>query len=298
MVLVSSATYGACGSSDQLKGEPEGGAAGASEGGEPSSTSAGGTKSGGTGAVAAGAPNGLAGEGGAGVELGGAPQGGVGASAGAAGADNLGGAGGEPDLPTDTLPSACPGTLSQYTTLLGTNGDDVFTSSDVSGQKLIFGLDGADSFPTEHGGQDCLVGGRGNDDFTNSDEFVNYYYGGSGDDTYHVNTAGNYLRIADFELGDRIALDQAAFPLTGAPGDTPSPIQVLSVPGFSMGTSTNSEASVIVYDPNSGELWRDVGGGTKDDGSAAVILTILNKDTYVFDVDDFFIEATVAPRRR
>lgn len=298
VVLLSSAAYAAaCGSSDESKAEPDGGAAGATDGGEsPSvggSQNAAGTRNAG-GSPSASAGEGNDGEGGAsghgaaaGVGAGGEPSpdaaGGMDASGGM-------GAGGESNSSLDVLPEACPGAFADYTRLVGTDGDDTFTTPDVNGQKLIFGLDGVDTFPAEHGGQDCLVGGPGNDDFTNSDEFANYYYGGSGDDTYHVDTAGNFVHIADFAAGDRIALSLATYPLTGTPGEPASSAQVVSVPGFSSGTSTASEATVIVYDPETGELWRDVGGGTKDDGSAAVILTIVNKSSYVFDINDFIVE--------
>lgn len=292
VILLSAAAYAAaCGSNDETKAEPDA-AAGASDGGEsPSdggSQSAGGAHDVGGGPSAAGgqggqiAEAGTAGDGASGgVSLGGDTSG-SGGQSGAAGASN--------PSELDLLPEACPGAFADYTRLLGTDDDDGFTTQDVSGQKLIFGLDGADTFPAEHGGQDCLVGGPGNDDFTNSDEFVNYYYGGSGDDTYHVDTAGNFVRIADFAAGDQIALSSATYPLAGTPGEPPSPAQVVSIPGFSSGTSTASEATVMVYDPDTGELWRDVGGGTKDDGSAAVILTIVNKSSYVFDINDFVVE--------
>ena len=51
-----------------------------------------------------------------------------------------------------------------------------------------------------------------------------------------------------------------------------------------------SEATVLVHDPDTGELGRDAAGGTKDDGSVAVILTMLNKSSYAFDINDFVVQ--------
>lgn len=293
LALASAATYVACGSSDTTKTLPEGGAGG--EGGD--STSVGGTKS------VAGSSNsggslstvgGQTGEGGAGAPAsgqGGASAGDSGMLGGAAGAEAAAGAGGSDTTGDMSLPSECPGALADYTLLVGTTGDDTFTAPDVSGKKLIFGLAGMDVFPKEHGGEDCIIGGPDDDDFTNSDEFANYYFGGAGADTYHIDTSGNYVQIADMEHGDLIGLNQVKFAfLTGVPGDIPQSSQVFAVPGYSTGTTSGVvEASAIVYDPTSGELWLDTDGGVKGVNDRQV-LTIINKDSYTFDVDDFVIE--------
>lgn len=294
LALASAVTYAACGSSDTTKTLPEGGAAG--EGGD--STSAGGKSN------VAGSQNGggslnmvggQTGEGGAGAPAtgqGGASAGDSGMLSGAAGTEAAAGAGGSGDTTGDmSLPAACPGVIADYTLLVGTAGDDVFTTLDVGGKKLIFGLDGMDTYPKEHGGDDCIVGGPGDDDFTNSDEFANYYVGGAGADTYHIDTSGNYVHIADLEHGDIIGLSKVKFPfLTGNAGDIPSSTQVLAVADYSTGTSSGVvEASSIIYDPNSGELWLDVDGGAKGVNDRQ-ILTVINKGSYTFDVDDFELE--------
>jgi hypothetical protein len=162
---------------------------------------------------------------------------------------------------------------------------------DVSGKKLIFGLAGEDTFPKEHGGDDCIVGGNGDDGFTNSDEFVNYYVGGPGADVYHVDTAGNFVRIADFSGEDTISLKQTFFTfLVGNAGAPVNSAQLKSVPGYSTGTSAGAfEGTALIYDPSSGELWRDSDSGDNTT-SATKVLTVLNKDGYVFDLADFVIE--------
>lgn len=295
LALASATTYVACGSSDAAKAVPEAAGAGG-EGGESTSSSGGssnvaGSKNGGGSANMVGGQAGESSGGAATSGQGGASGGDSGMLGGAAGAETTG-AGGEG--PVDmSLPAACPGVLADYTLLVGTDGDDVFTTQDVGGKKLIFGLDGMDTYPKEHGGDDCIVGGPGDDDFTNSDEFANYYFGGAGADTYHIDTTGNYVQIADLEHGDIIALNQVKFAfLTGNAGDIPSSTQVFAVPGYSTGTTSGViEGSSIVYDPNSGELWLDYDGGVK--GSSVndkQILTVLNKDSYTFDVDDFELE--------
>ena len=304
IAVISAAAYVACGSDDGSKTLQAGGEGG--EGGDPTQNQAGKNATAGSqnnlggdagqGGAGSGGSAGMVGD--AGAPLGG--QGGASGSAGAggsrAGSDGEGGNGGMGgDATTDPLvkPAACPSPVNGYTQLVGTEAADTFTADNVSGQKLIFGLGGDDVFPTEHGGDDCLVGGPGNDDFTNSDEFANYYVGGAGADTYHINTTGNYLRIADMEAGDTIALSLAKFQfLAGVPGETPSVNNVRSVPGYSTGTPSGvSEGSSIVYDPTSGELWLDWDGGTKGSSvNDAQILTILNKDGYQFSIDDFEID--------
>jgi hypothetical protein len=294
IALASATTYAACGSSDASKALQEGGAggeAGETAGSGGSNNAAAGSKNGG------GSANNVAGQagenssGGQTTGQGGASGGDSGMLGGASGTDAAG-AGGSGETPGDmSLPAACPGVLADYTLLVGTSGDDAFTTQDVGGKKLIFGLEGMDSFPKEHGGEDCIVGGPGDDDFTNSDEFANYYFGGGGADTYHIDTTGNYVRIADMASGDVIALSKVTFTfLTGASGDVPQSTQVLAVPGYSTGTSSGVvEVSSIIYDPTSGELWLDTDGGVKGVNDKQ-ILTIVNKDGYTFDIDDFELE--------
>jgi hypothetical protein len=293
MALVSATTYVACGSSDPSKTVQAGGAGG--EGGDASSS--GGSKNNVAGSQnGGGSKNNVGGAGGEPGASGGATAGAAGVSLGgeSSGGMSSAGAGGEAGAPNDTgLPAACPGMLTDYVTLLGTPDDDSFTVQDVGGKKLIFGLDGADTFPTEHGGEDCLVGGPGDDDFTNSDEFANYYVGGAGADTYHLDTTGNYVRIADMEAGDHIALSQATFTfLSGVVGEPISSNQIHSVPGYSTGSPSGViEGSSIIYDPLTGELWQDYDGGLK--GSSVndkQILTVLNHASYVFDVNDFLLD--------
>lgn len=298
IAVISAAAYVACGSDDGSKAVQAGGEGG--EGGEAPTNQGGknntagsqnnaGNDAGGQGGAGATSNAGAAGGSGLGGEGGVTASAGAGGALGGSGGD--GGAGGESPDPL-AQPAACPTAGNPYTQLVGTEAADTFTSNDVSGKKLIFGLGGDDIFPTEHGGDDCLVGGPGDDDFTNSDEFVNYYVGGPGADTYHITTTGNYLRIADMEAGDTLALSAAAFPFVGAPGDTPSANNIKSVPGYSTGTPSGvTEGTTIIYDPTSGELWLDWDGGVK--GSSAndrQILTILNKDGYQFSLDDFEID--------
>jgi hypothetical protein len=64
------------------------------------------------------------------------------------------------------------------------------------------------------------------------------------------------------------------------------------VPGYSTGTPSGViEGASIIYDPQTGELWRDWDGGIKGSSvNDAQILTILNKDGYTFDLNDFEID--------
>jgi hypothetical protein len=290
IALVSAAAYVACGSDDGSKAVQEGGAGG--EAGEAPTTMGGksaagsqnnaGTPNGGEPSAGTNSAAGTAGAGGAGA-------GGVDAGAGAGGLGTAG-AGGESGDPFAT-PAACPG--GPYTLLVGTSEPDTFGSEEVSGAKLIFGLSGDDIFEYDTSGFDCLVGGPGNDDFTNPSENDNYYVGGPGADTYHIDHTGNYVHIADMAAGDTIALSLGAFDfLQGVAGSTPSTNNLKSVPGYSTGTTSGvTEGTTIIYDPTSGELWLDWDGGIK--GSSASdqqILTILNKDGYTFDINDFVLE--------
>jgi hypothetical protein len=290
IALVSATTYVACGSSDPSKAQQAGGEGGA--GGEAPSSAG---KSNTAGSQNGGGSKNNAGE--AGMTSGGVPAnaGAAGSEAGGAGAagESAGGMSSAGGAPPDgvSLPTACPGPASGYTLVTGTATDDHFLAADVSGTKLVFGLDGADIFDLEHGGNDCLVGGPGDDDFTNPDEFANYYVGGPGADTYHISTTGNFVRIADMEPDDEIRLSQTKFTfLAGAAGDTVSDTQLILVPGYSLGASSGVvEASSLVFDSSEGELWLDVDGGAKGVNDR-LILTILNHDDYNFDPDDFVIE--------
>jgi hypothetical protein len=294
IALVSASTYVACGSSDPSKTEEAGGVGGAA--GEAGITTGG--KSSGAGTQSGGGSKNNAGEAGmttggvaANAGAAGSEAGGAGAAGESAGGMSSGAAGAPPD--DMSLPAVCPGLLDDYTLLSGSAGDDHFLAADVSGKKLIFGLGGADIFDTEHGGDDCLVGGPGDDDFTNSDEFANYYVGGAGADTYHISTTGNYLRIGDLEAADELSFEQATFTyLLGAAGDNVNANQLHSVSGYSTGTSSGVvEGSSLVYDPSTGELWQDFDGGVKGSSvSDKLILTVLNHDSYTFDPDDFVIE--------
>jgi hypothetical protein len=298
--LVSVTAYVGCGSSDGSRAEQDGGAGG--EGGE-APTSAGGknnvagsqnsggnaNQAGGQGGDLGAAGSSAAGAGGA---AGGMSTGGVNAGGEANGAAGNAGAGGDTG-DAFAVPAACPVPQEGFVQVVGTEEADTFLLADVSGKKLIFGLGGDDIFPHEHGGDDCLVGGPGNDDFSNSDEFANYYVGGPDADTYHIDTTGNYVRITDMAAGDTISLSVATFAfLTGTIGEPPNSLQVKAVAGYSTGTPSGvTEGGSIVYDPSTGELWQDFDGGIK--GSSVndkQILTILNKDGYQFDVNDFLLE--------
>jgi hypothetical protein len=68
---------------------------------------------------------------------------------------------------------------------------------------------------------------------------------------------------------------------------------VVSSAGYATGTVDGcGEGSCIVYDPDTGELWRDADGYKKGSSAsdAYVIGTIVNHDSYVFSLDDFIID--------
>lgn len=302
--MVSVATYVACGSNDDTRTAQEAGAGGLGEGGgDPSgggSKSTAGSKNNGGNLNVAGADvGGAAGESGAGASAGGtAGSGGAageggGSSGGEAGAS--GGAGGAPEVPDFTFPAACPGPAESYTTLTGTSEDDMFTTLQLDGKVLAFGSSGNDDFGMSYGGDDCLVGGPGDDNFSSSNEGgTTTFVGGSGVDTFHIEYNNDYIRIADMESGDKIALNVETFQfLTGNSGDVPAVAQVVSVPDYSAGTGmATAEASCIVYDPKTGELWRDTDGYTKGSSpyDAQRLGQIINFASYTFDLNDFELD--------
>jgi hypothetical protein len=293
LALVSAATaYTACGSSDESKavgaaGEGgENGDAAAGAGGNSPST-AGSQNNGGSQNAAAG----LGGDIAAGGNSGGPALGGQSAGGAAAGAGGAGGDGGAPD---SGLPAGCPGMLEDYTQLIGTSDGDAYVTAQLDNKQLVFGLAGDDTFGKSNDGGDCLVGGPGEDDFTSSTEQATYFVGGAGADTYHIDSVNNYVHIADMESVDTIGLSKVAFPFfSNAVGDVPNQFQLVSAPGYATGTvSACGEGSCIVYDPNTGELWRDSDGYAKGSSSddAFVIGTIVNHEAYVFSLDDFVID--------
>jgi hypothetical protein len=278
LALGSLSFYAACTSNDASKPAQTGGQA-ASAGGRKNSA---GAKS------SAGESSERGGEAGelalAGANGAGQPADGAGGERAAGG---NGGAGGEDPASGVELPAVCPGVLADYVTLMGTDADDVFDAARLASKKLIFGLAGADTFAADAGGEDCLLGGPGNDSFSSPGEHASYYLGGPGADTYHVDKTGNYLRIADFEGIDRISLAQATFGfLTGKAGEVPGSAQVLVVAGYSNDTDLGMDGTRLVYDPDSGELWQDEPGRMNDQR----ILTILNHDGFVFDLDVLLLE--------
>jgi hypothetical protein len=146
-----------------------------------------------------------------------------------------------------------------------------------------------------YGGDDCLVGGPGDDNFSSNNEGgITTFVGGSGVDTFHIEFNNDYIRIADMASGDKIALNVETFSfLTGASGEVPAATQVVSVPDYSAGTGTaTAEASCIVYDPNTGELWRDSDGYTKGStlNDAQRLGLIINFATYTFNLNDFELD--------
>jgi hypothetical protein len=219
----------------------------------------------------------------AGAALGGESAGG----AAMAGASGEGGA--SPDV---SLPAACPGVLEDYMQVTGTTDNDTYVTEQLAGKQLVLGLAGDDIFGKSSDGLDCLVGGDGEDDFSSSIEQATYFVGGAGADTYHIDSANNYVHIGDMESVDTIGLSQATFTfLGGAPGDVPSQFQVVSSAGYATGTVDGcGEGSCIVYDPDTGELWRDMDGYKKGATDATVVGTIVNHDSYIFSLDDFIID--------
>jgi hypothetical protein len=282
----------ACGSSDHARSDQDGGAGGegGSEAGAPT-TSGGSNSSAGSQNSAGMSSNANAGQGG---------EAGAGAAAtagaGGEGGSSSGGAGGEGGAPTDgALPAACPGVIGDYTQVEGTAGDDIYMETDLVGKRLVFSREGVDTFEAGGDGGDCLVGGPGDDHFSSPSEMASYFVGGAGADTYHIDTQVNIVRIVDMEAADTIALSVNAFPfLFGDPGDTAQPGQVYALEGYSAGTASIpvGEGSAIVYDPTTGELWRDDDRATKGSstGGEFQLGTILNHDGYQFSLDDFVLE--------
>lgn len=301
MALVSVSTYVACGSSDPSNSDQEAGAAGApGAGGEPSSS--GGSKNAAGSKGTAGDANAAGATGSAGGEGGGAnaPLGGSGGAAGeAAGGDAGGGdaggdaAGGAPD--DGGLPSVCPGVLSDYTQLDGTSGPDTFTTELLEGKLLVFGLDGDDVFDGNPTGNDCLVGGPGDDDLTNPGESASYLIGGPGADTFHlIAQTNNYALIADMSAEDSIALSKASYGLDGTVGGTVASYQLYSLADYEAGTGSipAGESAALIYDPATGGIWRDVDRGVKgsSQGDAVQLATVLNHSSYTFNPEDFMLD--------
>lgn len=279
----------ACGSSDHSRSDHDGGAGGegGTEAGAPS-TSGGSNSSAGSQSSAGMSSNANAGQGG--------DSGASAAATGGEGGTSSGGAGGEGGAPPDNaLPAACPGVLDDYTEVEGTSGDDLYIADDLAGKRLVLSREGIDTFEAGGDGGDCLVGGPGDDHFSSPSDAASYFVGGAGSDTYHIDTQANFVRIADMEAADTIALSVNAFPfLFGDPGDTAQSSQVYSIAGYSAGTGTIpvGEGSAIVYDPTTGELWRDDDRVTKGSSPTAEFQlgTIVNHEGYQFSLDDFVLE--------
>lgn len=298
MALVSATTYLACGSSDATKTDQEAGAGGVlGDGGEPSSSSGGskataGSKNAAGDSSMAGSSTGPGGEGGGSNGGAGSDVGGAGSSGGDAGAEA--GAGGAPD--DGGLPPACPGVLGDYVQLDGTSGPDTFTTEQLEGTMLVFGLEGDDIFERNHTGGDCLVGGPGDDDLTNPGESASYLIGGAGADTFHlIAQTDNYARIADMSAEDSIGLSKTTFTfLAGTTGASAADWQLYSLADYEGGTGSipNGEGAAIVYDPATGGLWRDLDRGVKgsSENDAAQLATIVNHASYTFDPDDFVLD--------
>jgi hypothetical protein len=294
LALVSAASYVACGSADASKAVPETGGAGG-EAGE--STSSGGSNNVAGSKNSGGSLSMVGGQGGEST----AGQGGASGSdggmvGGAAGADTASaGAGGSGDTTGDmSLPAACPGVIGDYTLKVGTESADHYLLADLNGKNLIFGLGGDDVFDYDTAGEDCLIGGPGNDDFTSPGEFASHFFGGSGADVFHITKDYATFNVEDMESDtDSISLLQTAFPfLLGTPGSPLDAQQVLSIPGYATGAASipASEASgAIVYDPNDGSVWRDLDRGDNKTGQRQ-IGKIANYSSYTFSADDFVLE--------
>jgi hypothetical protein len=296
IALVSVTTYVACGSSDPSSADQEAGAGGAlGEGGEPSSS--GGSEDTAGSKNTAGDSSMAGSSAGPGGEGGGASSAEGGAGGVAAGGDANGaqaGAGGAPD--EGGLPAACPGVLGDYTQVDGTTGPDTFTSTQLEGKLLVFGLEGDDVFDRNHSGNDCLVGGPGDDDLTNPGESASYLIGGAGADTFHlVAQTNNYAQIADMSAEDTIGLSKTTFTfLGGTAGATVASYQLYSLADYEAGTGSipAGEGAALVYDPATGGIWQDLDRGVKgsSQADAAQIATVLNHASYTFDPEDFVLD--------
>ncbi len=297
--FLSAAAYVACGASDPSIADQEDGGAGG-EGGD-------GANAGGASNSAAGAQNGGGsksnpggGEGGL-VEIGGAATAGAGGAGLGGDSGMLGGAAGaggagEP-LDENAFPSEC-GVVGDYLTQDGTTGPDTFTSVQLGmNNSKVFarGLEGDDVFEFNNEGQDCLVGGAGDDELSAPGEFASILFGGSGADLFHLRYTSNNgpSVILDMTSEDTIGILKTTFNfLAGDPGATPLDTQVMALAGYEAGTTAipNGEGAVLVYDPETGGLWLDVDRGMKDLDDTGQLISIANFGDYVFDINDFVIE--------
>ncbi len=129
-------------------------------------------------------------------------------------------------------------------------GDDELTGGD------------ADDFLVGGAGNDTQSGGRGNDS----------HIGGAGADTFVFNTrpgAGNVDKILDFSAADdTIQLDNAVF--VGLPNGPLAP------GAFALSTDAEQGDDRIIYNQNTGDLFFDADGGTRDDLVAFATLTNMN----------------------
>ena len=286
LALVSVTGYVACGSSDGTRATEEGGAGG--EGGEA-------IGAGGSNAVAGsnntgGSNTNAAGEGGAPIAIGGMPA----TEAGAGGADlgEVGGAGGAgPD------PSAIPAACLENLTIEGTSGPDTFTNDQLNMNNShvnAIGYEGDDVFEYNYAGQDCLVGGAGDDDLSAPGEYGSYLMGNEGADVFHFTSqfGGNTPSIiVDMSAEDELAFNKTNFMLAGAVGMVLYAQELASVVDYEAGTGMipNGEGACIVYDPATGGIWRDTDRGDNSSG-AGKLAVIENHASYVFDPNDFVVE--------
>lgn len=293
LALVSAAAYVACGSNDNTRIERAAGAGGQGDAGAAGEHNTLGGSQNNAGTLNMGGEAGTPAGGVGGEQLGGAGGSDVVGGAAGAGGEAQGGAPATDLTPADGLPKECPGSLDMYTLKDGTSGVDQYLQADLNGRILAFGEAGNDVFGEDYAGDDCLIGGPGDDQFTSSGEANSYFFGGTGADTYHVIWKYGYLHIADMEAADTIALSKDEFPfLTGNVGEHLAAGQLVSVAGYGTGADSGTNLATLVYDPSTGELYQDLDGGKLEPKMPddRVVGHILNYGTYKFDPNDFVLD--------
>ena len=166
---------------------------------------------------------------------------------------------------------------------LGTQAGDTF---DESGSRDAYYINAGmgDDELTGGDADDFLVGGAGNDTQSGG-RGDDSHIGGAGADTFVFNTrpgAGNVDKILDFSAADdTIQLDNAVF--VGLPNGPLAP------GAFASFGAAGEADDRIIYNQNTGDLFFDADGGTRDDLVAFATLTNMNTPATGVSSLDFFI---------
>ncbi len=195
-----------------------------------------------------------------------------------------GGLGGAPNPGGDVCfnyPAAC-GDITNFELTLGTDAGETLSASGPA--NLVVGLGGDDTLPSDYG-DDCYVGGPGDDRLAQSFEYSTHIMmGGPGSDTFAlVHPFQNEVTIVDMEADDTVALNWTNFARAAGTAGAPLGNAIEAIEAFNAGEPSTASTRII-YDPTDGELWWEDGEVSHH------FATIENHENYEFDPADFVWE--------